>query len=188
MRLVSRAGLALTCAIIVAACGGSIDDPKIQQVQSPLVGQWALTTKMDTLTGETSYLPPTCTQTYCRTYSTQVGDAELGGVLQVRDSLGLKGIVATSVQASGTLTQTFVGNRRTPSYIGDITGTPDSTTAKSLAFTLYVPDSVSSLLLTIRSSNATYAGDSIYGRFAWGYTPGRYPQTYYGSFVMRRVK
>ena len=201
MRLYYRACGFLAGAALVAAvaCGDATTKP---YPQSPLVGTWELTTQFDTFSFETGYAPPTCMQTYCTNYRTTVDGAYLGGTLQVQDSLGMHGIVATSVQVNGVLTKsdcdsidyrgltgcTHVGPRAAVSYVGDITGTPDSTTTGSLDVVIHIlPDQYGDIWTAMRARSATYAGDSIYGRVIWG-DYGRSPPTYYGSFVMRRVK
>ena len=193
------AGAALVAAV---ACGDATTKP---HPQSPLVGTWELTTHFDTFTFETgSPSPPDCTSTspYCTHKRTTVDGAYLGGTLQVQDSLGMHGVVATSVQANGVLMQsdcdsidyrgltgcTHVRPRAAVSYVGDITGTPDSTTTGSLDVVIHIlPDQYGDIWTAMRARSATYAGDSIYGRVVWG-DYGRSPPTYYGSFVMRRVK
>jgi len=208
MRLDSRAVLAMTGAMIalVAACDGSVNDPpQVQKIQSPLVGQWLLTTKMDTFTFETGPSTPDCAANnpYCTHYRTTVNGAYLGGVLTVQDSFGLKGVVAPSVQVSGTLTRAFcdstdykgatgcthVGPQIAVLYKGSIYGDPDSTKANSISFSVGEPDDGSGFHLEARSYvNLTYAGDSLYGRFRWGMSAGRSPDSYMGRMVLRRVK
>jgi len=204
MRHFSRTSVSLSVALLsaIAACG-SISDPKIQQVQSPLVGRWMLETHSDTfvfVTGPSS-VDGYCSGPYCAHHRTTVAGAYLGGVLEVQDSLGLKGNVATSVQAAGTLTQAFcdsvdynhytgcthVGAPVTASYIGEISERSDSSTVKSLDIAIKetIPGTTAGRVLYI--PGATYAGDSIYGRFGWWGEPGHGPG-YMGTFVMRRLR
>jgi len=210
MRLGSRVAITLTGGLLVvaAACGGGISEPPVapKVIQSPLVGQWMLTTTMDTFTFETAgpYVPDCMNSNpYCLHYRTTVDGAYLGGVLTVKDSFGLKGIVAPSVQASGTLTRAFcdsidyknltgcthVGPQVAILYMGRIDGVPDTTMAGSINFSVGEPDDGSGFYLDARSFiRLTYAGDSLYGRFRWGMSAGRNPPTYTGSIVLRRVK
>jgi hypothetical protein len=184
--------------IVAAACH---DAPTQLHPQSPLVGQWMLETHPDTFVFVTgpSYVDCQNVGDYCTHYRTTVDSAYLGGMLQVQDSLGPTGVVAASVQATGTLTQRFcdsidydgltgcthVGTMGSGSYVGDIVGTRDRTTTRSLDASMMevTPGTSTGRMLTLL--DATYAGDSIYGRFMWG-VPGHSAQ-YRGAFVMRRV-
>ena len=199
MRLRLRAcGLLLSVlVIVVAACH---DAPTQPRPQSPLVGQWMLETRPDTFTFVTGPTYVDCQNMgdYCTHYRATVDSAYLGGMIQVQDSLGPTGVVAAA-QATGTLTQRFcdtidyngltgcthVGTTGPASYVGDIGATRDSTTTESLdAYMMEVtPGTSTGRRLTML--NATYAGDSIYGRFVWG-APGHSAQ-YRGAFVMRRL-
>ena len=210
MRLDSRAVLMLAaCALVVAAAchDSSISDPPAgpKVIQSRLVGQWTLTTQMDTFSFETGPSTPDCTQynPYCTHYRATVNGAYLSGVLQVKDSFGLKGIDVPIVQASGALTRAFcdsidyktltgcthVGDQVAVQYTGLIEGVPDSTTTGSLNLYIGEPDNGTGFFLSVRSYNGlTYAGDSIYGKFLWGMDAGRSPPTYIGRIVLHRVK
>lgn len=198
MRFPHRALLASIGAllVVVAACGSITDPPKV--LQSPLVGQWLLETHSDTFSfvtrGPDAQDCPNYFD-YCEHKRTTVDGAYLGGMMQLRDS-GLNGVMATSVQATGTLAQRFcdsvddygltgcthVGSTTTGSYAGAISGKPDSTTMQTLWIDIRDTAAADREFRT----QATYAGDSIYGRFVWG-SMGHGPR-YYGTMVMRRVK
>jgi len=163
-----------------------------------------LTTEMDSFVfvSGPGPLPPDCPgpTDYCSHQRTTVDGAYLGGVLQVQDSPGLHGVMDSTAQVAGMLTQRscdtvdydwntgclHVSDPVTASYIGDITGTPDSTTTQSLEVDIKRTIPGTTAGATMVSLGATYAGDSIYGRFFWGEL-GHYPH-YVGSFVLRRVK
>jgi len=185
--------------ILAAACH---DAPTQPHPQSPLVGQWMLETHPDTFVFVTGPSSTDCPgyDGYCLHYRSAGDSVYLGGMVQVQDSLGMTGVVATSVQVTGMLTQRFcdsvdyygltncthAGPARSSTYVGGIGGAPDSTTTQSL--NIYtnevIPGTSTGRALTMLG--ATYARDSIYGRFIWG-VPGHEP-TYFGSFVMRRVR
>lgn len=142
---------------------------------------------------------------YCTHFRTTTDGAYLGGMIEVRDSSSSADTVSKSVIASGTVQTRFcdqidfnyttaagclhLGDITLKSYSGYITGKPDSTTPGSLHVEIGEPnDSYVGISMSMRSYDATFAGDSVYGSVYWGESGGRSPPTYRGTFVMRRVK
>jgi hypothetical protein len=207
MRLESRASLLFVGVLLISAvaCHDASTGPRLQ---SPLVGTWELTTHFTLFSFETGApSPPDCMypDMYCTHFRTTTDGAYLGGTVEVRDSSSSTDTVSKSVVASGTVETRFcdqidssyitaagclhMGDFAAKSYSGYITGKPDSTTPGSLDVAIGEPnDSYVGISISMRSYDATYAGDSIYGTVYWGESGGRSPPTYRGTFVMRRAK
>lgn len=203
MRLTPRHLLVLPgIAVFIVACS----DSTRPRLQSPLVGQWTLTTHLDSFSFETAApSPPDCPgyTMYCTHVRTTTDGAFLGGTIDVQDSSSSVDTLAKTVFASGMVQTRFcdevdysyvtaagclhVGDLAVVAYGGQITGTPDSTATGSLAVVIGEPGDVFGGNITMRSHHATFAGDSIYGSMYWGQSGGRSPPTYRGTFVLRRV-
>ncbi|HEX5971518.1 MAG TPA: hypothetical protein VFY85_06300 [Gemmatimonadaceae bacterium] len=204
MRLDSRLLPALFGAIVVIVACSDSTRPRLQ---SPLVGQWELTTHFDTFSFETGApSPPDCVYAdmYCTHFRTTTDGAYLAGVIELQDATSSTDTVTKTVLASGMVQTRFcdqvdynyttavgclhVSDLATVSYAGQITGPPDSTATQALDVVIGEPGNVFGGNITMRSHDATYAGDSIYGKLYWGQSGGRSPPTYRGTFVLRRVK
>jgi hypothetical protein len=206
MRLSARVSLPLSCAlfVIAAACHDATTRPRLV---SPLVGQWDLTTHFDVFSFETSApSPPDCiyADMYCTHFRTTTDGAYLAGTIEVEDSTMSADTLSKTVFASGLVETRFcdevdnnymtaagclhVSDLASVVYIGQITGMPDSTTTGSLDVVIGEPGDAFGGNITMRSYDATYAGDSIYGSVYWGQSGGRSPPTYRGTFVLRRVQ
>ena len=201
MRLDSRLLPALFGAIVVIAACSDSTRPRLQ---SPLVGQWELTTHFDTFSFETGApSPPDCVYAnmYCTHFRATTDGAYLAGMIDLRDTSSSTDSVTKTVLASGTLQGSFcdtidrtlltgcthVSDRTALEYIGVVTGVPDSTLRGSLDIVLKKPDDTYGLQQPVVATySGTYAGDSIYGPIYWA-TSGRSPPAYRGTFVMRRV-
>jgi hypothetical protein len=205
MRLSARVSLPLSglLLLVAAACHDATTRPRLV---SPLVGQWELTTHFDTFSFETSApSPPDCiyADMYCTHFRTTTDGAYLAGIIELQDSTLSADTLSKTVFANGMVETRFcdevdtnymtaagclhVGDLATVAYIGRITGMPDSTTAGSLDVEIGEPGDAFGGNITMRSHDATFAGDSIYGHAYWGQSGERSPPTYRGTFVLRRV-
>ena len=205
MRLTTRVSLPLSGVLLLfaAACHDATTRPRLV---SPLVGQWELTTHLDTFTFETAApSPPDCPNytVYCTHVRTETDGAYLAGMIEVEDSTSSSDTISTTVFAHGTVEARFcdevddsyvtaagclhVSDLTSIAYSGTISGVPDSTTPGSLDVVIGEPGDAFGFSITMRSYDATFAADSIYGSIYWGQSGGRSPPTYRGTFVMRRV-
>jgi hypothetical protein len=203
MRLDSRLLPALFGAIVVIVACSDATRPRLQ---SPLVGQWELTTHFDTFSFKTGApSPPDCPgfTMYCTHIRTTTDGAYLGGTLELTDSNSTADTLSKTVYASGTLQVSFcdsidyqgltgcshVSDRAAIEYRGTIVGPPDGSGTPSLTINVGEPGDGFGLQRTMRTYSqrySTYAGDSIYGPNFWG-GGGRSPPSYRGTFVLRRV-
>jgi hypothetical protein len=204
MRLVFRRLPLVLGTLLVAAA--ACQDATVAHPQSPLVGVWDVTTTFQTFTFETGApSPPDCPgyTMYCTHSRTTTDGAYLAGVLEVRDTSTDGDPAHRTVVASGPFDVSFcdvvdfdgltgcthVSARAVIDYSGAISGVADTSMHQSLTLDVGEPGGdVFGLNRQLRSYDATFAGDSMYGSIYWGSGGGRSPPTYHGTFVAHRRK